>query len=48
VFSEGLSYEAEKSKVLSRDLKTTQLMIRTLCGSELQTEGAENHKAHLV
>ena len=35
-------------KVLSLDLKTVrESLMRTVCGSELQTDGAENRKARL-
>jgi len=35
-------------KVLSLDLKTDrQSLMRTVCGSEFQTDGAENRKARL-
>jgi len=37
-----------EQKTLSLDLKTErESLMRTVCGSEFQTDGAENWKAHL-
>jgi len=45
VFSESL---IEQEKVSSLDLKTDrESLMRTVCGSEFQTAGAENRKARL-
>jgi len=40
--------KARENKVLSLDLKTDrESLMRTVCGSEFQTDGAENQKTRL-